>query len=129
MTTQISWLLLACIGVFAGTASGFFGIGGGIIIVPALVLLAGFGQKMATGTSLAVLVVPVGLAAVIEYYRSGNVDIRAAAIIAVFLVATSWFSAHLATRMNATYLKLAFGVFIILVGGYIVATTAMKLGK
>jgi uncharacterized protein len=129
MTPQTSWLLFACIGIFAGTASGFFGIGGGVIIVPALVLLAGFGQKMATGTSLAVLVVPVGLAAVIEYYRSGNVDIRAAAIIAVFLVAASWFTAHIATRMNATYLKLAFGMFIILVGCYIVVSTVMKLGK
>jgi hypothetical protein len=61
-------------------------VGGGLIIVPALVYFAGFSQHRATGTSLAILLLPVGLGAVIEYYRNGNVDIRAAAVAAVAFV-------------------------------------------
>jgi len=71
-----SWLLFVLIGTLGGVASGLFGVGGGIVIVPALIYWAGFSQHMATGTSLAVLLPPIGLAAVFEYYRHGNVDVR-----------------------------------------------------
>ena len=64
-------LLLIGIGLAAGVLSGVFGIGGGVVIVPALIYLAGFRQHVATGTSLAVLLPPVGVAAVVEYYRHG----------------------------------------------------------
>src|SRR6185295_5410711 len=69
-----SLLTLVLIGLVSGLASGVFGIGGGVLIVPGLIYLAGFTQHRATGTSLAVLLPPVGLAATIEYYRHGNVD-------------------------------------------------------
>ncbi len=77
------WLVLIVIGLLGGFAAGLFGVGGGIVIVPALIYWAGFTQHKATGTSLAVLLPPIGLAAALEYYRHGNVDIRAAVILAI----------------------------------------------
>ena len=71
MTIGPSVVLLLFIGGVSGIASGLFGIGGGVLVVPALVYLAGFSQHRATGTSLAILLPPIGLAAVVEYYRHG----------------------------------------------------------
>src|SRR5579862_5990457 len=92
-----TWLLLA-IGLAAGALSGVFGIGGGVIIVPSLIYLAGFTQHRATGTSLAVLLPPIGIAATFEYYRHSNVDLRAAIIIAGAMILGSWGGAVLANR-------------------------------
>ena len=111
-----SFLVLAAIGAAAGLLSGLFGIGGGVVIVPALVYFAGFDQRLATGTSLAVLLPPVGIGAALEYYRHGGVNIRAAAIVAVSLFITGWISATFANRMSDNYLRLAFGVFVIGLG-------------
>ncbi|TXH24477.1 MAG: sulfite exporter TauE/SafE family protein [Elusimicrobia bacterium] len=117
------------IGLAAGIVSGFFGVGGGAIIVPALVYFAGFNQHRATGTSLAVLLLPVGLGAVVAYYRHGNVDMKAAGVIAVSLFAAAWASGFLANRVSGAALKLAFGVFMTLMGLYIVISNYCKLGK
>lgn len=127
MIPQTSTFLLAGIGIAAGILSGIFGIGGGIIMVPALIFLAGFTQLQANGTSLAVLVVPVGLAAVFQYYKAGNVDIRAAIIIAVCLFITAGITAYFAQKFNTAYLRVAFGVLVIAIGGYIVFSGATKL--
>jgi hypothetical protein len=129
MNPQSSIMILALIGVAAGLISGIFGLGGGIIIVPALIYLAGYPYLTAVGTSLAILLPPVGLAAVIEYYRKGHIDFRAAAVIAVCLFFTAWVSSHFADRINAVYLRLAFGVFISIVGAYIVYTNVLKLPR
>jgi uncharacterized protein len=86
---QPSLAIFIAIGCGAGFISGLVGIGGGIIMIPALMFFAGFPQLTATGTSLAVLIMPIGLAAVVQYYRGGNVDVRAAIIIALM-----FFSAH-----------------------------------
>ena len=112
--------VLALIGVCAGVISGFFGLGGGLVIVPALVYFAGFSQHRATGTSLAVLLLPVGIGAVFTYYRHGNVDLRAASIIAICFLAAAWASGVWANRVSAASLKLAFGLFVMAVGAYIV---------
>src|SRR5262245_24773021 len=109
-------LSLILIGLAAGVSSGLFGIGGGVIIVPSLVSLAGFTQHKATGTSLTVLLLPVGLAAVIEYYRHGNVDARAAALVAVGLFLGAWGGAFLANRISGAHLRLVFGIFMVVVG-------------
>jgi len=122
-------LVYVLIGLAAGLVSGFFGVGGGAIIVPALVYFAGFGQHRATGTSLAVLLLPVGLGAVFAYYRNGNVDTRAAAVIAVSLFAAAWASGFLANKVNGAALKMAFGVFMTVMGLYIVISSYFKLGK
>src|SRR6187455_1960041 len=103
-----STLLFVLIGLGGGVASGFFGVGGGIVIVPALIYWAGFTQHRATGTSLAVLLPPIGLAATFEYWRNGNVDLRAAMIIAAMMVAGSWVGARFANEVSGPKLRLAF---------------------
>src|SRR5688500_692635 len=110
MIPQNSSIAFILIGAAAGVASGLFGIGGGMIIVPALVVLAGFSQHEATGTSLAVLLLPVGLAAVIEYYRHGNVNLPAAALVAFGLVLGAWVGAVFANRISGPHLRLMFGL-------------------
>jgi len=116
-------LLLILIGLTAGTASGLFGIGGGVLIIPALVYVLGFSQQRATGTSLAVLLLPVGLLACIEYYRHGNMDIKAALWVALGLVLGAWFGARLAHRLGEAWLKPAFGGLLIVLGIYIIWTS------
>ena len=119
--------LLLVIGLVAGVASGLFGIGGGVLIVPGLVLVLGFSQLAATGTSLAVLLPPVGIAAVIEYYRHGNVDLRAAFIVAAALLAGAWVGALMANHLKEGYLRLAFGIFVVCLGLYIVFGALRRL--
>jgi uncharacterized membrane protein YfcA len=115
------------IGLFAGVASGLFGIGGGILIVPALTFLAGFSQGKATGTSLAVLLPPVGLLAVWEYYRHGNVDLKAGLFVALGLVLGAWLGAMGANKMGDAWLKMAFGLFVTGMGLYVVMTAWKNL--
>jgi uncharacterized protein len=123
-----SSLLFAIIGVLGGVASGLFGVGGGIVLVPALIYWAGFSQHQATGTSLAVLLPPIGLAATIEYYRHGNVDVRAAIILAVGMFAGAWIGAYFANQMKGPHLRLLFGVFITALGFYLVHGATRRLG-
>ncbi len=120
MAGSLSVILLLTIGLVSGIASGMFGIGGGVLIVPALVYLAKFSQHGAIGTSLAILLPPVGLGAVIEYYRHGNVDIKAAIIVALALMLGGWIGANLANHMGGHALKLCFGLFVLGIGGYLV---------
>jgi uncharacterized membrane protein YfcA len=111
-------LLLLAIGLGSGVLSGVFGIGGGVVIVPALIYLAGFGQHQAIGTSLAVLLPPIGLAAAVEYYRHGHVDLRAALIIAVAVAAGGWVGAVIANHLTAPMLRLGFALFVVALGFY-----------
>lgn len=113
-------VLMLLIGLFAGIVSGVFGIGGGIIIAPALIYLAKFSQHAAIGTSLAILLPPVGLWAVLEYYRHGNVDLKAALIVAIAFMAGGWIGAHLANHISGSLLKLLFGIFVVGIGGYLI---------
>ena len=94
------YALLATIGVVAGVLSGMFGIGGGVLIVPALMFIVGFPREMAMGTSLAVLVTPVRLPGVIVYLRRGLVDFRAAACVAAGFVLTSGLGGMLSTHLD-----------------------------
>ncbi len=119
------WSLLL-VGAAAGLLSGFLGLGGGLIIVPALVYILGFSQQMATGTSLAILLPPVGLAAVLEYHRHGHINLRAAVFIAIGLFFSAWISAHFANKLPQIYLRLIFGAMMIFIGIFIVATNWNK---
>jgi uncharacterized protein len=119
--------LFVVIGLAAGVAAGLFGIGGGSIIVPALTLLVGFSQVKAVGTSLAVLLLPAGFLAVFEFYRHGNVDLRAAVFIALGLVFGAWLGAWGAQRMGEAWLKVSFGLFLALVGIWIVLSAVKGL--
>ena len=123
-----STLQLVLIGIFGGVVAGLFGVGGGIVIVPALIYGAGFSQHTATGTSLAVLLPPVGLAATVEYYRHGNVDVRAAVILAATMFVGAWLGAFAANRMKGPHLRLFFGVFVTAMGIYLVQGALKRLG-
>jgi uncharacterized protein len=112
--------LLIGIGLVTGVLSGVFGIGGGVVIVPALIYLAGFRQHVATGTSLAILLPPVGIGAVLEYYRYGNVNLYAALVMAVAVTIGGYFGAVLANRLSGPSLRLAFGVFVMCLGAYLI---------
>jgi len=123
----MSWLIFATIGVLGGIAAGLFGVGGGIVIVPALIYWAGFSQHKATGTSIAVLLPPIGLGAALEYYRHGNVDVRAAIILATTMFLGAWLGAYAANRMPGPYLRLSFGVFLCAIGAYLVYGACRRL--
>ena len=123
-----SWLIFVEIGILGGIASGLFGVGGGIVVVPALIYWAGFTQHKATGTSLAVLLPPIGLAATVEYYRHGNVDIPAAVILAATMFLGAWVGAAIANKVEGPYLRLAFGVFILGLGVYLIYGACKRLG-
>ena len=123
-----AWLVFVIIGLLGGVAAGLFGVGGGIVIVPALIYWAGFSQQMATGTSLAVLLPPIGLAAALEYFRHGNVDVRAAIILAVTMFVGAWIGANLANHMEGPQLRLMFGLFVCGLGAYLVYSACRRLG-
>lgn len=122
-----STVFLLLIGIAAGIASGLFGIGGGVLIVPGLVFLLGFSQHLATGTSLAILLPPVGIAAVLEYYHHGNVDLKAAFIVAAALLVGAGFGAFMANHLKDEYLRLAFGIFVVCLGFYLVFGALRRL--
>lgn len=108
----MNWLIVSVIGLVAGILGGFFGVGGGVLIVPALVLIFGFDQHIATGTSLGALLPPVGLLGAMEYYRHGDVNIGYAAVIAAGLLVGGYLGAFVAVKIPALTLKRAFAVFL-----------------
>lgn len=108
-----SVLLLVLIGLLAGVLSGFVGVGGGIIIVPALVWGLGFTQHQATGTSLAVLLLPVGILAVINYYKAGHINLPAAGIISAAFVLGGYFGSKLSLQLSPETVRRIFGVVMI----------------
>ncbi len=112
MTSTVIFIL---VGLVAGVLSGMFGIGGGIVIVPALMYFCGFSQLKAQGTSLAVLLPPVGIFAFIQYYKKGQVNIHAGVFIVIFLVIGSIFGAKLAQNLPSAVMKKGFGVLMILI--------------
>ena len=93
---------LLIIGLFAGFMSSMVGIGGGVIIVPALVFLFGMNQKMAQGTSLLMLALPVAAAGAYTYYKNGNLDWRASLILAATFIIGGYFGGTLANRRDTT---------------------------
>ncbi|HYK82536.1 MAG TPA: sulfite exporter TauE/SafE family protein [Gemmatimonadales bacterium] len=113
----MTWALVAMIGLVAGVVSGLFGVGGAVVIVPGLVLLAQLPQHTANGTSLAALLLPVGLLGALEYYRRGQVNVGYAAVIAVGLFLGALLGAKLAGAASDVTLRRAFGAFLLLVAG------------
>jgi uncharacterized membrane protein YfcA len=108
-------LIYLLIGLLAGVLSGLFGIGGGILIVPALLLVARMTPATATGTSLGALLLPVGALGAWQYYKNGHVDVRASLLIALGLLAGAFFGARVAQGMDPVLARRAFAVFLMLV--------------
>ena len=111
-------LLYILIGLVAGTISGIVGIGGGVIIVPTLILLFGFSQHDAQGTTLALLVPPIGIFAAYTYYKSGYVDITVAAFICLGFVIGGLIGAKIAIDLPKEVLQKVFAGVIIAIGIY-----------
>jgi uncharacterized membrane protein YfcA len=108
-------LIYLAIGLAAGLLSGLFGIGGGILIVPALLLVARMAPATATGTSLGALLLPVGALGAWEYYKNGHVDIRASLFIALGLLVGAFFGARTAQGLDPSLAKRTFSVFLLLI--------------
>ena len=111
-------ILLILFGVVVGIFSGVMGLGGGSVMIPVMVIAFGMTQQQAHGTSLAVMIPPVALPAVIEYWRHGNVDLRVAAWTAAGVLLGSFFGALVANSIPKESLKLVFGFLLIYVAGY-----------
>ena len=107
-------LLIVVIGIVAGGFSGLLGIGGGIILIPALVFFMGMGQQTAQGTSLAMMLPPIGILAAFNYYKAGHVDIRIALILAAAFILGSYFGSKLAITVSPVLMKRIFGAVLML---------------
>lgn len=108
------------LGLFAGTFSGVIGIGGGVIIVPALVLLFGFAEHMAQGTTLALMIPPIGILAAYTYFKAGYIDWPAAAFICLGFLIGGLLGSQEAVRLSDGTLQKIFGVAVIVIGVYMV---------
>jgi len=108
-------LILIIIGIAGGVLSGLFGVGGGIIIVPAFVFFLGMSQHEAQGTSLGLMLLPIGILAAYNYHQSGNLDIRAGLIVAVAFVIGGYFGSKLSLNIDQALLKRVFGVLMLFV--------------
>jgi len=104
------------LGLVVGGASGLLGIGGGVLLIPALMLVFGFDQPRAQGTSLAVLAAPVALFAVVQYYRQGFVDVGAAMLIAAGFAVGAFISAGFVSQIPTNILSQLFGSVLVVLG-------------
>ncbi len=108
-------MILLLIGLAAGILSGMFGVGGGILIVPALVVFIGMTQHAAQGTSIGVILLPIGILAAYNYYHSGNLNVRFAIIIALAFIAGGYIGSKISLNINEMLLKRLFGIFMLLI--------------
>jgi uncharacterized membrane protein YfcA len=107
--------ICAAVGVLAGIFGGLFGIGGGVVVVPALVYLAGFTQQKAQGTSLAALLAPVGILGALTYAKVGGVEWKSAAIIAVGFILGAYGGAKVAIVLDELLMRRLFAAFLVLI--------------
>ena len=106
-------IILLFIGLVAGMMSGMLGIGGGIIIIPALVTILGFSQKEAQGTSLGLLLPPIGILAVMNYYKAGYLDLKAAGIMIITFIIGSYITSKFVVSLPENIIKKIFAVFLL----------------
>lgn len=120
---MIQTLEYVALGLVGGTLAGLLGIGGAIIVVPALVYFFGFEQKLAQGTTLAMLIPPVGLLAAWQYYQQNAVDLKVAGILCIGMFVGGFIGGYIATGLPNDVLRRVFGVALLLIG------LKMVLGK
>lgn len=108
-------MLFIILGLVAGFFSGIIGLGGGIIIVPALVFIFGLTQQQAQGTTLALMVPPIGILAAYAYYQNGYVDLKIAALIGIGFVLGGWFGAKIAIQLPREVLQKIFAVVLFVI--------------
>ncbi|MEO8762667.1 MAG: sulfite exporter TauE/SafE family protein [Ginsengibacter sp.] len=115
MSVQVI-IILFLIGLAAGILGGLVGIGGGIIIVPSLIYFLGFSQKEAQGTSLGILLLPVGILGVLQFYKAGYVDMRTVWLVSFGFVVGSYFGSRIALGFSQESVKKIFAILMILIG-------------
>jgi uncharacterized protein len=108
------FIIIAIIGLAAGVLGGLLGLGGAIIMIPAMVMFLGYSQQTAQGTALIMMVLPVGALAAYQYYENGYVEIKAALIMAVFFFVGGYFGARFATHIPQELLKKLFAVMLLI---------------
>ena len=108
-------LILLGIGILTGAMAGMLGIGGAVIMIPALVYIMGFSQQMAQGTSLAVMLPPIGIIAAYNYYKAGHVDLKFALILAAAFLIGSYFGSKYALTLPQATLKKIFGILLLVI--------------
>ncbi len=109
------FIILTVIGLAGGFFSGTFGLGGGLILIPSLVFLAGLSQKTAQGTSIAIMLMPLGIFAFMNFYKSGYVNIRYAIIIALTFMIGSYFGSWISIKMPEHILSKIFGWILLVI--------------
>lgn len=119
-------VFLLIIGLCAGLLSGFVGIGGGMIIVPGLIFMVGASQLQAQGTSLAVIMMPVGVLGVINYYKAGHINFTHALIIAAAFIIGSYFGSKYALKVPEHKIKFTFGLFLLYISGKMIYSGGVK---
>jgi uncharacterized membrane protein YfcA len=112
MSTQ-TVILVILVGLAAGALSGLVGIGGGIIIVPALVYILGFSQHQAMGTSLGILLLPAGILAVMNYYKKGYIDVKVVIILFIGFLIGGYFGSKISLGLGESILKKVFAFVLI----------------
>jgi uncharacterized membrane protein YfcA len=108
-------LILLAIGLFAGIFGGMVGLGGGVIMIPAMIYFLGVSQQSAQGTSLAVMLPPVGLMAVMNYYKAGQMNFKYAAIIAIAFFVGGYFGSKIALTISPEKMKKVFAIALMLI--------------
>jgi len=108
-------ILVVLVGLAAGILSGLVGVGGGIIIVPALIYLLGFSQHQAMGTSLGILLLPAGILAVLNYYRKGYIDIKVVLILFVGFIIGGYFGSKISLGVQEGALRKVFAVVLVFI--------------
>lgn len=118
--TLSTLLLLVAIGLIAGMFSGMIGLGGAIVMIPALVLLVGMGQHQAQGTSLAVMLPPIGILAAYNYYKAGHLNLKFSLIIAAAFTIGAYLGSDIALNIPAQTMRKGFGFILAGIAGYMI---------
>jgi len=113
-------LITSIIGLSAGILGGLMGIGGGVIMIPALIYLLKFNQHLAQGTTLAAMIPPIGILAAYEYYKSGNVNIPVAITLALGFVIGGYFGGKIAVSLDNETLRRFFGIILFIMSLHII---------
>ena len=115
MLSNYTILIILIIGLFAGTVSGLLGVGGGIIVVPSLVLILGFSQHLAQGTNIAMMMAPVVVLSFVNYYKAGQVDWKVALVLMTAFIVGGWIGSKISLQISPVMLRKVFGLFMLIV--------------